>query len=197
MDAMVGACLTRRSRVVAILAIVGAAGACRSHAASATDLDGNPATLQLDSAATVVVFLATDCPISTRYLPELARLGEGFATRGVAFDAIYPGTTETGAAVRDHAHDLGAAFRPLLDPRHALVHAAGATVTPEAAVYDAHGTLAYLGRIDDRFVDFGRARAAATRHDLADAIDAVLDGRTPVVAPAPPVGCAIAEDAAE
>jgi hypothetical protein len=161
-----------------MLVILAGGGACRSHAASATD----------------VVFLATDCPISTRYLPELARLGDAFAARGVAFAAVYPGTTETAAAVRDHARQLGAAYRPLLDPRHALAQAAGATVTPEAAVFAADGTLAYLGRIDDRVVDFGRARVAATHHDLADAIDAVLAGRTPEAAPAPPVGCAIAAD---
>ena len=64
-------------------------------------------------------------------------------------------------------------------------------MTPEAAVFDAAGRLAYHGRIDDRYVDFGVDRPAPTTHDLADAVTAVLAGapcRAPVV---PAVGCAI------
>ena len=47
------------------------------------------------------------------------------------------------------------------------------------------------GRIDDRYLTFGTQRPAATRHDLADALNAALAGRQPTAPAAPPVGCAI------
>ena len=36
----------------------------------------------------------------------------------------------------------------------------------------------YLGRIDNRYIDFGRQRPQATQHDLQDAISAALQGST-------------------
>ena len=38
----------------------------------------------------MLVFLASDCPISNRYLPELKRLDAEFAKQNVAFWLIYP-----------------------------------------------------------------------------------------------------------
>ena len=74
-----------------------------------------------------------------------------------------------------------------------LVRRAGATITPEAAVFGAAPEPLYLGRIDDRYVDFGKARPEATRHDLEQALDAVLDGR-PVPEPrTEAIGCFIAD----
>jgi hypothetical protein len=64
-------------------------------------------------------------------------------------------------------------------------------VTPEAAVFDAAGRLAYHGRIDDRYVDFGVDRPSPTTHDLADAVTAVIAGAPVPRATSPAVGCAI------
>jgi hypothetical protein len=38
----------------------------------------------------VLVFVRTDCPISNRYAPELRRLQDRFAPRGMAFWLVYP-----------------------------------------------------------------------------------------------------------
>src|SRR5258706_161747 len=76
--------------------------------------------------------------------------------------------------------------------RHGLAKFVGATITPEAVVY-AGGRVAYRGRIDDRYVDLGLERPAATTHDLAEALAAVLAG-TPVPHPTTQaVGCYIAD----
>ena len=64
-------------------------------------------------------------------------------------------------------------------------------MTPEAAVFDGVGRLAYHGRIDDRYVDFGVDRPAPTTHDLADAVTAVLAGAPVSRAAVPAVGCTI------
>ena len=80
----------------------------------------------------------------------------------------------------------------LRDPKHALVAAVGATITPEAVVW-AQSRVQYRGRIDDRYVDLGVERPAATTHDLADALTAVVAGR-PVPNPeTQAVGCYIAD----
>ena len=81
----------------------------------------------------------------------------------------------------------------LRDPHHQLVKLARATIAPEAAVFDQAGHLVYHGRIDDRWLNPGRARPAAQTHDLEDAISAVLAGRPPAQAETHAVGCWLAD----
>jgi len=109
----------------------------------------------------------------------------------VDFWLVYPDPDEAPETIRRHLEEYGHPGRPTRDPDHALVRLTQATITPEVAVFTPAGELVYRGRIDDRFVDFGKARAAATRHDLVDAIDATLEGR-PVETPRTrAVGCFI------
>jgi hypothetical protein len=164
-----------------------------------TDIDGRAVTLLAAPGTKYVaaIFVATDCPISNRYLPLLARLSHQFAPRGVRLWLAYPNPGDTLAAVRNHQSQYpDAATLPQLiapDPRfltHAHVH-----VTPEAAVFHSDSVMTeavlWHGRIDDRYLTFGTQRPAATRHDLADALNAALAGRHPAPPAAPPVGCAI------
>ncbi len=142
--------------------------------------------------AVVVLFTATDCPISNRYAPEVQRLYRAFASKGVRFWLVYPNPAESVAAIREHEQSFGYPADALRDPKQALVKMAKATVTPEAAVFVA-GRLVYHGRIDDRIVDLGLERPAPTVHDLDEALTAVLAGK-PVVHPVTQaVGCFIAD----
>jgi hypothetical protein len=144
--------------------------------------------------AIVFIFTSTDCPISNRYAPEVRRIAETFGSKGVVFRLIYPNPAEKAAAIREHmsAFAYGGVIAALRDPAHALVKFAGATVTPEAAVY-AGGRIVYRGRIDDRHVDLGIERPSATTRDLADALAAVVAGK-PVAQPTTrAVGCFIAD----
>jgi ribosomal protein L35AE/L33A len=161
-------------------------------------LDG-PATTDPFSApkgvkAIVFLFTSTECPVSNRYAPELRRIAETFVPQGVLFRLVYPNPSEDATAIRAHmaAFSYAGATQALRDPKHALVKFVGATITPEAAVY-AGGRVQYRGRVDNRFVDFGVDRPAATEHDLADALTAILAGK-PVARPeTQPVGCYIAD----
>jgi hypothetical protein len=144
--------------------------------------------------AIVFLFTSTDCPISNRYAPEVRRIAETFGPKGVAFRLVYPNPSENAAAIREHmsAFAYAGATAALRDPAHALVKFVHATVTPEAAVY-AGGRIVYRGRIDDRHVDLGVERPAATTRDLADALTAVVAGK-PVAHPTTQaVGCFIAD----
>ena len=163
---------------------------------SLRDPDGHPVKPFLaaeSSAAIVFLFASVDCPVSNRYAPAVQRLHAEYAPKNVAFWLVYPNPTDTPDAVRDHLKAFGYPVHALLDPRHELVKLTGVIVTPEAAVFDHAGGLAYHGRIDDKYVSLGVERPAATRHDLADALAAVLAGHAPAEASAPGVGCFIAD----
>ncbi|MCY3776783.1 MAG: redoxin domain-containing protein [Candidatus Aminicenantes bacterium] len=141
----------------------------------------------------VFLFLRSDCPISNRYAPELRRLHEAFSPRGVRFWLVYVDPQEEAGSIRRHAGEFQLPGEILRDSGHDLVRLTGARVTPEAAVFDAGGRLVYRGRIDDRYTDFGKARARPNRRDLMLALESVLQGE-PVAEPVTPaVGCFIAD----
>jgi ribosomal protein L35AE/L33A len=144
--------------------------------------------------AIVFLFTSTDCPISNRYAPEVRRIVEQFASQGVVFRLVYPGTAETPAAIRDHmkAFSYEGVMDALRDPKLALVKFSGAMITPEAAVY-VGGRIVYRGRIDDRVVELGIDRPAPRKHDLADALAAVLAGKPVAQATTQAIGCFIAD----
>lgn len=160
---------------------------------SVTDLAGREvAPLDAsEAAATVLLFTAVECPISDRYAPAVRRLAERYDAKGVRFWLVYPNEGETPALVQGHAASLAYGLPVVLDRVRTLTDRAGATVTPEAAVFDRAGRLRYLGRIDDRYVDFGVDRPAPTTHDLDEALSAVLAGREVARPTARAVGCAI------
>jgi hypothetical protein len=163
--------------------------------ASAVDLSGRPVDPFENSTAklVVLVFVSTDCPLSNRYAPEVQRLQAEFADRGAAFWLVYPDPAQPGGAIRRHLKDYSYRIPALRDPAHALVQRAKVRVTPEAAVFGPGGHLLYHGRIDDRYVDLGKARAAPTTRDLEAALEAALAGRPVPQRAAPAVGCFISD----
>ena len=165
----------------------------KSPATAALDLDGKPVDPfgVTNAAATVLVFVGPECPISNRYAPELRRLQEKFGPRGVRFWIVYPDADVSVAEIRKHMREFNLPGEAVRDPRHSLVQASKAKVTPEGAVFNAKMRLAYHGRIDDRVVDFGKERPAPTQRDLHDAIESVLAGKTARSASAAAVGCRI------
>jgi len=141
--------------------------------------------------AVVIFFVTTDCPLSNGYAPEMNRIEQAYAPRGVRVYAVQGDTTIADDEVRRHAHEFAYRFPVLLDPQQILSRYTGATITPEVAVLSADGKVAYLGRIDNRVEDFGKTRLQATEFDLRDALEAVLAGR-PVAHPrSHAIGCAI------
>ncbi len=169
--------------------------------AFATDLAGRRVPLlgKGNERAVVLLFVASDCPISNRYVPEIGRLEGEFAGRGVGFSVVYPNLTETTATIQSHQAAFGfgkeQGSRVLRDPQQELARWTGVKVTPEAAVLvpaaDGHLRVVYAGRIDDRYLSIGNERPRATRHDLEEAIAAVLAGRAVSAPGGPAVGCGI------
>jgi len=197
---------SRTFRATVLFGLMTVIGSSASHVAARAagpspsvtlrDPDGhvvNPFLAAESSTAVVFLFASVDCPVSNRYAPMVQRLHAEYAPKNVAFWLVYPNPTDTPDAVREHLKEYGYPVHALLDPRHELVKLTGALVTPEAAVFDKARALAYHGRLDDKYVSLGVERPAATRHDLADALAAVVAGRTPSETTAPAVGCFIAD----
>jgi hypothetical protein len=137
----------------------------------------------------VLIFARTDCPITNRYAPELARIGEKFALQGVKFWVVYPDASETPAKIAQHTADYHLPGRGISDPHGELRKRSEANVSPQAAVFDGAGKLVYSGRIDDRFVAFGKSRPAPTVHDLENAIEATVEGKRVVESRTKAIGC--------
>ena len=141
--------------------------------------------------AVVVFFTTTDCPIANSYVPEMNRIHDAYAPRGAAFFAVQTDLTIPEADVVKYAHDFQYAYPLLIDREQLLVRRAGATTTPQVAIFDPNGGLLYLGRIDDRVADFGKQRSKPTVLDLRDSLDAVLAGKPVPNAKTKSIGCAI------
>lgn len=144
-------------------------------------------------AMTVLIFISADCPVSNRYAPEITRLHEEFGGKGVRFRLVYPNPLDDDAVIARHIAEYGLPPVGERDPGHTLVKMAGATITPEAVVLDAGRRVLYRGRIDDRFVELGRERPAATRRDLRNALRTALAGRRVTPGETQAVGCFIAD----
>lgn len=143
--------------------------------------------------ATCLFFIAHDCPIANGYAPEIGRIVQQYRPKNVQFYVVYAEPGLKPATAKRHAKDYSLPCTALLDPSHKLVQRTGATVTPEAAVLAPNGALLYRGRIDDRYVDFGKRRDEPTRRDLRLALDAVLANKPVVLSRTKSIGCFIPE----
>src|SRR6476661_2202959 len=134
-----------------------------------------------DKKAIVLVFVDSGCPLAQKYLPVLDRLERTYRTQGVQFVAVNSGPHDTVVATAAQAVEFGVEFPFVKDADCKVADALGVTRTPEVAVLDAKRTLCYRGRIDDQYRPGGQ-RKEPTRHDLAEAIEAVLAGKSVEVA---------------
>jgi hypothetical protein len=178
---------------VAVVLLTAALAGAELRLRDLDDRSVDPFQIPGGTKATVFLFVSVDCPISNRYAPEVRRLHERYAAKGIQFSLVYPNPVEPVAAIRRHLTDFSYPMRALRDPRHELVKIAGATITPEAAVFDPKGRLLYRGRIDDRYVSLGVERPVATKRDLDEALTDIAEGRTPRQSSTQAVGCFIAD----
>jgi hypothetical protein len=144
--------------------------------------------------AVVLLFAASDCPLSNRYIPEIARLRREFSARGVLFWWVYPNPADSAPVIAQHNRDFSIHENTLLDTRQTLVALAQVTTTPEAAVFIVEGSglrEVYHGRIDDRYISLGQERPQPAHHDLEAVIDAAMAGKQLPKPEGRPVGCSI------
>jgi peroxiredoxin len=153
-----------------------------------TKLSGEPASLYdfAGHSGTLVIFVATRCPVSNDYNQRMADLAHDYTARGFAVIGINANRTEPPDEVARHSAEKGLGFTILKDPDNHAADYLGASVTPEAYLFDTSWTLRYHGRIDD-----SRNAANITARDLRAALDAVAAGKTVPVQETKAFGCTI------
>ncbi len=136
--------------------------------------------------AVVLMFIATQCPVSNAYNDRMASLAREYGAKGVAFVGINSNRQESVEEIAGHAAQHGFGFPVLKDVGNVQADRFGAQVTPEIYVYDPGWVLRYHGRIDD-----DRSGANVKSQDLRNALDAVLAGQPVPVAETKAFGCTI------
>ena len=161
--------------------------------ATVADIDGQKHQLPSEPSRnlTVVYFVTHDCPISNRYMPEIRRICEEYDARGTRCLMAYVDPTIPEEQIREHKRDYGVTLPAVHDTNRLLVELAGATVTPEAAVYSNDGEMVYRGRINNLYAALGTPRRRATEHDLRNALDEALAGQAVSQPRTQAVGCFI------
>jgi thiol-disulfide isomerase/thioredoxin len=166
-----------------------------SAAVRFTDVAGETHTplFQPQKKATVLFFILPDCPVSNTYAPEIKRICADYEPKQIAVFLVHADPDVTAEAAKKHATDFKLPCPVLRDPSHRLVKFAGATMAPEVAVIAQDGKVVYRGRIDDRYIDYGKQRAEPRVRDLRAALDAVLQGKAVPTPATKVIGCFLPE----
>ena len=137
------------------------------------DAEGTDVTLYKlseEKQATVVLFLATQCPIATDYTDRIVNLVKTYEKKNVQFIGINSNKQEKVAEILAYSKKHGFEFPVLKDPENKIADYFGARRTPEVFLMDAKHVLRYAGAIDN-------PPKEPTKHYLKDALDLVIAGK--------------------
>jgi len=135
---------------------------------------------------TVIIFIATKCPVSNGYNDRMEKVFEDYKAKGFNVIGINSNSTEPAAEVKSHAAEKGLKFTILKDDGNKIADRLGANRTPEVYVLDAKGKLAYHGRIDN-----SQKLENITSNDLRDALDELAAGKAVTKTGGAAFGCNI------
>lgn len=143
-------------------------------------------------AGTLVIFTCNHCPFAKGWEERIVALGNTYVKRGIGvvlINANDPAKYEEDGYVEMQARAKvrGLQVPYVVDETSEVARAFGASVTPEAFLFDRAGKLAYHGAIDDNHKDAEKVQ----KRYLKDALDAVLAGKPPAPAESKSLGCGI------
>lgn len=143
-----------------------------------------------DAKALVIAFTCNHCPMAIGSEDRMNAIYADYSGKGMAMVSInsnelvhHPDDSFDHMVVR--AKEKGFQFPYLRDESQEVALAYGALRTPHFYLFDGDGKLAYTGRMDDN----PGVEAEATTRELRDAIEAVLEGKTPAAQLSNPIGC--------
>lgn len=138
------------------------------------DADGKEHSLNSLKGAkgTVLIFIATKCPVSNAYNDRMEKLAADYKAKGVNVIGINSNNTEPSAEVKSHAAEKHLTFTILKDDGNKIADRFGATHTPEVYVLDTSSKLVYHGRIDN-----SQKIENISSNDLREALDEMLAGK--------------------
>ncbi|MCX7985229.1 MAG: thioredoxin family protein [Bacteroidetes bacterium] len=140
----------------------------------------------------LVAFLCNHCPYAQAIWPRFIRLGAYAQDHGIAVVAINPNINpeypdDAPEEMVKRIKDWKIPFPYLVDESQNVARAFQAQCTPDIYLFDHTHRLVYHGRIDDNWKD----ETKVTRHELKEAIDALLNGTQFPPVQYPSMGCSI------
>ncbi|MCX7875086.1 MAG: redoxin domain-containing protein, partial [Melioribacteraceae bacterium] len=99
--------------------------------------------------AIVIMFIATQCPVSNDYNSRMAELYNEYKDKGISFIGINSNKQESVDEIKEHAAKNKLAFTILKDEKNVIADKFQASFTPEIYVLNNNFEILYHGRIDD------------------------------------------------
>ncbi len=140
--------------------------------------------------ATVVCFLGAECPLARLYGPKLNQMRAAYQSLGVRFIGVNSNQQDSLEDVQKYVKRYEIQFPVAKDYGNEVADQFKAVRTPEVFVLDKSLKIRYRGRIDNQYLP-GISRAETTSHDLKNALDQLIAGKTVNVASTEPNGCFI------
>jgi len=125
-----------------------------------------------DSKAIVVMFIATECPVSNDYNSRMEKIFNEYKEKGIAFLGINSNKAESVERIKEHAAENGLTFTILKDEKNIIADKFDASVTPEVYVLNSSFDVLYHGRIDN-----ARDESEVVSKDLENALNEILSGK--------------------
>jgi thiol-disulfide isomerase/thioredoxin len=143
--------------------------------------------------ATVVMFICNHCPYVKHINPELVRLGDEYASKGVSFIAINSNDIvaepeDAPDEMKKVASALNYPFPYLFDETQQVARAYDSACTPDFFIFDKELKLAYRGQLDDSRPS---NNVPLSGKDIREALDALLSGKAVSPRQRPSIGCNI------
>lgn len=157
-------------------------------------VDGKNYTLNSlkDKKIVVVLFTCNHCPYVQAWEDRLISIQKDYGPRGVQLVGInanetknYPEDSFDKMVIR--AREKKFNFPYLRDEDQKVAKSYDAACTPEIYLFDAERRLRYHGRVDDNYQDSQGVKS----HDLRNALDDLLAGRSVRTPETPAMGCSI------
>lgn len=142
-----------------------------------------------DAKGYIVIFDCNTCPYSKAYNERISKLNETYSAKGFPVIAINAndGSGDTYDDMVRVAKKKNLKYPYVFDDTQKIAKAYGATNTPHVFVLTKALKVSYIGAIDDN----GRNADEATKHYVADAVDALLAGKSVPVTKTKAIGCGI------
>ncbi|GAB1451659.1 hypothetical protein MASR2M47_17150 [Draconibacterium sp.] len=154
-----------------------------------------------DAKILLIIFSAPHCPTAQAYEDRIIKIQNDYRKQGLQVVMIQPNSPEAVCLEEQGYTDLGDTFEdmqirakdkgfnfPFLDDGETEETSIkyGPVVTPHAFVFDKDRILRYTGRIDD-----SEKIGTESKHDLRNAIEAVLAGKEVAVKTTKVFGCSV------
>jgi len=139
----------------------------------------------------VLVFECNHCPYVVASVDRMNKMAEYCKSKQIGFVGI--NSNDASVYANDSFEHMvkraknGMPYSYLYDETQEVAHAYGAKRTPEFFLFNSENTLVYRGRMDDS----PRDPTQVSTSELKDAIDAMLDGKSPAVSETESIGCSV------